>query len=118
MQLDSTTYEQDEWEEDVFYQGGHSLENDNKHYIKEHFFQLKTVDQVTKPFFKLKKQSPTTTNYELSEKFNFFIDLLCDDFCEIDENGQYSIKPEVRAQIDEEMKMVHMNKPEPEKEDI
>jgi SHAQKYF class myb-like DNA-binding protein len=37
--------------------------------------------------------------------------LLCDDFCEIDEAGQYSIKPQVRAEIEKEMEAVHMNAP-------
>jgi hypothetical protein len=50
-------------------------------------------------------------NVEVDEKLNFFIDLLCDDFCEIDEHGQYSIKPDVREDIEKEMHLIHMNAP-------
>jgi SHAQKYF class myb-like DNA-binding protein len=43
-----------------------------------------------------------TMNFELDDKFNFYIDLLCDDFCELDENGNYVIKPEARKQFEME----------------
>jgi hypothetical protein len=43
-----------------------------------------------------KSQNP----FELDEKFEYFIDIMADDFCEMDENGNYVIKPEARAHLD------------------
>mgnify|MGYP000609405828 CR=1 FL=1 len=57
-------------------------------------------------------QGPTM-NFELDEKFNFFIDLLSDDFCEIDENGNYVIKPEARKLFEMENNASGMHQTSP-----
>ena len=48
---------------------------------------------------------------DIDEKFNFFIDLLCDDFCMIDENGNYVIKPEMRKQFEDESRQLMQQNP-------
>ena len=40
-----------------------------------------------------------TFDQEIDDKFNFILDLFCDDFCEIDDDGYYVIKPEYRKAV-------------------
>lgn len=49
--------------------------------------------------------------YELDEKFEYFIDIMADDFCEMDESGNYVIKPEARSQLNlhDDALFVHHN---------
>jgi hypothetical protein len=34
----------------------------------------------------------------VEDKFHFFMDMLCDDYCEIDQDGYYQVKPEFQEQ--------------------
>ena len=42
--------------------------------------------------------------YLTEDKLNFIVDLLADDFCELDDSGNYVIKPEAKAMFIEQEK--------------
>lgn len=61
---------------------------------------MQSPQQAYMPPFHLQREGPSESLPDIDTNLNFFIDELCDDYCEKDDNGVYVIKDEFKELIE------------------